>query len=1678
MEGDEEEASHVNKPPLSQLQEGTAAMPESDLEPSATRFQCDSESNNESAQQKMDEEEVKSDMVEMQEGEGEKALAFEVKVEEESTVVVEVAPVVDDIGVAEEVKIECAGEKEKEKEPEVAEEKGKEDEMEVVKKDALGDLVEESGMENDAVKIEVEEHEGVGDIEEETNLAAQVEEKETVKVADVEDGTVKQEEVEVEEEEEIEGEEEREEIEGGGGGGEEDEKEDIEAGGDEAEKEKEEIIAEGEEDEEEEIDAEKEEDEKEEIGAEEDEEEAIDAEKEEDEKEEIDAEEEEDEKEEIDAEEEEDEKEGIDAEEEEGEKEKIDAEEEEDEKEDIEEAGEEDEKEDIEAEGEEDEKDVDTEGEDEGVAMETEVAEEADVADAMEETTEAEGTENVDEATAMEVVVEEVGRGSSNGKRKRGKNNKAPAKVNSRKKLEEDVCFICFDGGELVLCDRRGCPKAYHPSCVNRDEAFFRTKGRWNCGWHLCSICEKNAHFWCYTCTFSLCKGCIKSNTILCLRENKGLCEPCMKTVMLIEKNEGKKNADNIDFDDRSSWEYLFKDYWIDLKEKLSLTLEELAEAKNPFIGSDSHKQESADEPYNANDDVGSDSDGSSDKVEPSNTKKRKTKKRVKSRTKDKDSRKATRATASGGQSAGDNNAWASKELLEFVMHMRNGDISPLSQFDVQALLLEYIKRNKLRDPRRKSQIICDSRLQNLFGKPRVGHFEMLKLLESHFLAKEDSHTDDLQGSVVDTEASQLEADGNDDGVGKSGKDKKRKSRRKGDGKGPQSNLDDYAAIDNHNINLIYLRRNLVEDLIDDTANFHDKVVGAFARIRISGTGQKQDLYRLVQVTGTTKAAEPYKVGKKTTDTVLEILNLNKTEVVSIDIISNQEFTEDECKRLRQSIKCGLINRLTVGDVQEKAMTLQSVRVKDWLESEIVRLSHLRDRASEKGRQCVEKLQLLKTPEERQRRLEDIPEIHADPNMDPNFESEEEEDAENKRKENFMRSRGSGFSRRGRDPISPRKGGSSSGDTWSGGRSYFSSNQEPSRNRSSRGFSGKAEDTTVVGEIVNDTWNQGREREAPNSWEKKRMSTSEMGSRNSHAAESTAVPDNLASSLPTGVTESPPKINESEKNWYYKDPSGKVQGPFSIAQLRKWSGTGYFPVDLRIWKASDKEDDSMLLTDVLTGKFQKEKVQVLHNLPPSPTPPGKPQVASMQRATEIQVGGESWRSQNEISPLSAGKVVPTPVDVSKYSSDTWGSTNLPSPTPTQTPLGGAKPQTYENKWSGNTVLSNNSMVGMNQFPGSAGGTREGAMRVAENDSSSFSAMTSKSEKNMTTNDLPIHHFPTISAPTLNHASLNTNADIQNVVSNLQSLVQSVANQMSPVPKPEMLASGPITGAESQPWRGTPSQKLEPNNPGIMHAQPSAHALWSDASAIHNPASFNAGNAVGNFPTSGFTAAVPQSDSWRPNIQPQPQAPPNMPYSMGVVDNQTGAPRVPQDNQNQGWAPPVAGNPNMGWSGQVPGNANPNWGVPPSQVLPPGNTNPGWHNQVRPQVSGWVPSGQGPATPITANTNQGWVGHGQVQGQGNTNPGWGGVPGGNSSNWGSERNHNTDRFANQRDMGSQGVDSGYGGGKPWNRQSSFGGGSGGGGGGSTSRTPFKGQRVCKFHESGHCKKGASCDYLHN
>ncbi|XBH59428.1 hypothetical protein VPH35_080704 [Triticum aestivum] len=701
---------------------------------------------------------------------------------------------------------------------------------------------------------------------------------------------------------------------------------------------------------------------------------------------------------------------------------------------------------------------------------------------------------------------------------------RAEAKAAKKRKEEEEdevVCFICFDGGDLVVCDRRGCPKVYHPACIKRDESFFTSRTKWNCGWHICSSCEKAGHYMCYTCTFSACKVCVKHGKFFAVRGAKGFCDTCFGTILLIEtKDEGDDTKVRVDFDDRFTWEYLFKLYWSDLKGKLSLTMEELTGAKSrwsaPIAYARKEKDESSDDLYDANYDDGA---GKRRRANPSRKrgKKRQNPQSVCSVTVEDvkvatgNAEKLPKKEPSDGVSLPLNTKWASPELLEFVGHMRDGDQSFISQFDVQALLLDYIKKNDLRDPRRKSQVICDSRLHRLFKKTHVAHFEMLRLLEMHCPVSDASAVNNGNRGDINLNSAQIDATGYGEVADKLYPDRKKRMHRKME-RESLSNLNDYAAIDMHNISLIYLRRSLMEDLIDDPT-FSDKVSGGFVRIKITDVGQKQDMYRLVKVVGTHKVAEKYNIGKKKTNFALEILNLRKKEIITMDTISNQDFTQEECKCLRQSMKYGLIDRLKVGDIQDKATIFQSVRVND----------------------------LLNNSEERARRINEVLEVHIDSHMDPDYESSEEMDDKRAVEQNGSGKRSNGL-------FSPIKV-----------QNY----------------------AKIMSDAIRNPKNLSKQSTIP-------KLGAGRSSKNSHSTTGTDIPKsgtNVSSKMCEAVPISSPGVTpstelEPEKVWHYKDPSGNVQGPFTLLQLSKW--TAYFPRDLRVWLIFESEERSLLLTEVLS----------------------------------------------------------------------------------------------------------------------------------------------------------------------------------------------------------------------------------------------------------------------------------------------------------------------------------------------------------------------------------------------------------------------------------------------------------------------------------------------------------------
>ncbi|XP_039631121.1 histone-lysine N-methyltransferase, H3 lysine-36 specific-like isoform X2 [Polypterus senegalus] len=90
----------------------------------------------------------------------------------------------------------------------------------------------------------------------------------------------------------------------------------------------------------------------------------------------------------------------------------------------------------------------------------------------------------------------------------KGRKLKKKTNIKRRSKSEvtkerEDECFSCGDGGQIVSCKKPGCPKVYHADCLNLTK---RPAGRWECPWHQCDVCGKEAASFCEMCPNSFCK--------------------------------------------------------------------------------------------------------------------------------------------------------------------------------------------------------------------------------------------------------------------------------------------------------------------------------------------------------------------------------------------------------------------------------------------------------------------------------------------------------------------------------------------------------------------------------------------------------------------------------------------------------------------------------------------------------------------------------------------------------------------------------------------------------------------------------------------------------------------------------------------------------------------------------------------------------------------------------------------------------------------------------------------------------------------------------------------------------------------------------------------------------------------------------------------------------------------
>ncbi|XP_027671271.1 histone-lysine N-methyltransferase NSD2 isoform X1 [Falco biarmicus] len=129
---------------------------------------------------------------------------------------------------------------------------------------------------------------------------------------------------------------------------------------------------------------------------------------------------------------------------------------------------------------------------------------------------------------------------STNASEEKGKKTKKRTRrrrtKNEGKKQSEDDCFRCGDGGQLVLCDRKSCTKAYHLSCLGLVKRPF---GKWECPWHHCDVCGKPSVSFCHFCPNSFCKE-HQDGTVLNSMLNGQLC--CSEHVLGVDSVETQKS--------------------------------------------------------------------------------------------------------------------------------------------------------------------------------------------------------------------------------------------------------------------------------------------------------------------------------------------------------------------------------------------------------------------------------------------------------------------------------------------------------------------------------------------------------------------------------------------------------------------------------------------------------------------------------------------------------------------------------------------------------------------------------------------------------------------------------------------------------------------------------------------------------------------------------------------------------------------------------------------------------------------------------------------------------------------------------------------------------------------------------------------------------------------------------
>ncbi|KAJ0241136.1 Plus-3 domain-containing protein [Hirschfeldia incana] len=592
-------------------------------------------------------------------------------------------------------------------------------------------------------------------------------------------------------------------------------------------------------------------------------------------------------------------------------------------------------------------------------------------------------------------------------------------------KEAEDWCFICKDGGNLMLCDYKDCPKAYHASCVENDIPGGESDDSYICEWHSCYLCGREPKLHCLCCQHAVCEGCVTHAEFIHLKGNKGLCNQCQEYVVVLEEIQRYDAAgDKLDLTDTNTFECLFLECWEIAKQKEGITFEDVLRAKR--------SQRKVTKLKHKDDRRSSLNDAHTSKPQNQVAKLKHIGDRKHSLSDHKDVRRSSLNDAYTSKSqkqvvklkhtVDDDEEdyktvgkkkktefirWGSKPLIDFLTSLGEDTKCAMSQQSVESVIQKYIRQENLLDQKKKKKVRCDEKLYSIFGKRSVKQRKIHRLLDAHFREEIENLECNTRGFSGKNERVSLPCKkkqrierSHEITYEKEVKPqilpaKKRENEVKLEMRSiktccvkevkpemllptetcvkevkPEMRPTGFATISADNIKLVYLRKSLVQELLKRKESFGEKVVGSF--VKVKNDPRDRIAYQVLQVTGT-KTADDHSQAL-----LLDVAGMASS--VSISKLDDSDISKEEIENLKQKVTSGLLRQPTVVEMEKKAKALHEDITKHWIGRHLNILQKRINCANEKGRreeldEYLEQRERLQNPSEQERLLRETPRI-------------------------------------------------------------------------------------------------------------------------------------------------------------------------------------------------------------------------------------------------------------------------------------------------------------------------------------------------------------------------------------------------------------------------------------------------------------------------------------------------------------------------------------------------------------------------------------------------------------------------------------------------------------------------------------------------------------------------------